>query len=301
VQQTASLHSDGSFSASFDTHALAVTSGGYPISLAYAGDSNYASATASSTLTVTPATLTITPTVGQSKVYGAAVPTLTYTASGLVNNDPLSTVTGVLATSATAASPVGSYAITLGSLSAGSNYTVALAANPPTFAVTPAALTVTASDATKIQGEANPAFMVSYSGFVLGEGPAVLGGTLSFSTPATASSPAGSYAVTPAGLTSDNYAITFVSGTLSVLSYAQATANLQAQVDAAGLAQGMQSSLDDQLQAALALFNAGDTTDGVSQLGAFLHHVSAQRGNHIDAALADAWIASAQRIINAVG
>ena len=145
------------------------------------------------------------------------------------------------------------------------------------------------------------AFTVRYSGFVLGEGPGVLGSTLSFSTPATASSPAGSYAVTPAGLTSGNYAITFVSGTLTVLSYSQATANLQAQVDAAGLAQGLQSSLDSQLQAALADFAAGDTTDGVSQLGAFLHHVSAQRGQQIAAALADAWIACAQRIINAVG
>jgi hypothetical protein len=36
-------------------------------------------------------------------------------------------------------------------------------------------------------------------------------------------------------------------------------------------------------------------------LGAFINEVSAQRGKHIDAALADAWIAHAQRIINAVG
>jgi hypothetical protein len=278
--------------------------GSYPITLGtLSAGHNYTVVLAASppTFAVTPATLTIAPAAGQSKAYSAPVPVLAYTASGLVNNDPPSTVTGALATTATAASPVGSYAFTLGSLSAGGNYTVALAANPPTFAVTPAALTVTANDATKIQGEANPAFTVSYSGFVLGEGPGVLGGTLTFSTPATASSPAGSYAVTPAGLTSGNYAITFVSGTLTVISYSQATTNLQAQVDAAGLAQGMQSSLDSQLQAALALFNAGDTADGVSQLGAFIHHVSAQRGQHIDAALADALIACAQRIITAVG
>jgi hypothetical protein len=278
--------------------------GSYPITLGtLSAGGNYTVVLAASppTFAVTPATLAIAPAAGQSKAYGAPVPALAYTASGLVNNDPPSTITGALATTATAASPVGSYAITLGSLSAGSNYTVALAANPPTFAVTPAALTVTASDATKIQGEANPAFTASYSGFVLGEGPGVLGGTLTFSTQATASSPAGSYAITPAGLTSGNYAITFVQGTLTVLSYSQATTNLLAQVDAAGLAQGMQSSLDTQLQEAIAYFAAGDTADGASQLGAFNHHVSAQSGNHIDAALADAWIASAQRIINAVG
>jgi hypothetical protein len=96
------------------------------------------------TLTIDKAKLTITPTAGQSKVYGAAVPTLKYTASGLVNNDPLSTITGALATTATTASPVGNYPITLGTLSAGSNYTVVLPANPPTFAVTPATLTATA-------------------------------------------------------------------------------------------------------------------------------------------------------------
>src|SRR5262249_48349709 len=148
-----------------------------------------------SSLTITPATLTITPDAGQAKVYGAAVPTLTYTASGFVNNDPAATLTGALGTTATAASPVGTYAFTLGTLAAGSNYTVALATTPPTFAVTRATLTVTANDQTKIQGEANPAFTVRYSGFVLGEGPGVLGGTLTFSLTPTP----GGYTITPSG------------------------------------------------------------------------------------------------------
>ena len=59
-------------------------------------------------LTVSPAPLTITPTTGQSKVYGTAVPTLTYTSSGFVNNDPTAPLTGALGTLATASSPVGS-------------------------------------------------------------------------------------------------------------------------------------------------------------------------------------------------
>ena len=66
-------------------------------------------------------------------------------------------------------------------------------------------------------------------------------------------------------------------------------------------ASGLQNSLDSQLQAAIASFAAGDTVDGVSDLEAFIHHVSAQRGKKITAALADAWNAAAQRIINAVG
>jgi hypothetical protein len=63
----------------------------------------------------------------------------------------------------------------------------------------------------------------------------------------------------------------------------------------------MQRSLDNQLQAASASFPAGHTVEGVSQLAAFLHHVSFQRGKHIEAALADAWVALDQHIIDAVG
>ncbi|MFP5379497.1 MAG: MBG domain-containing protein, partial [Vicinamibacteria bacterium] len=46
--------------------------------------------------------------------------------------------------------------------------------------------------------------------------PSVLGGALSFSTTAAPDSAPGQYEIVPAGLTSTNYAITFVSGTLTV-------------------------------------------------------------------------------------
>src|SRR6185369_13434014 len=69
---------------------------------------------------------------------------------------------------------------------------------------------------TKTYGDANPAFGVRYAGFVLGQGPGVLGGSLAFDTAATASSDVGAYAVTPKGLTSSNYDIHFVDGTLDI-------------------------------------------------------------------------------------
>jgi hypothetical protein len=69
-----------------------------------------------------------------------------------------------------------------------------------------------------------------------------------------------------------------VSGTLTVLSYGQATNTLQSQADAAGLDRGTRDKLDTQLQEAVAYFNAGDTADGVSRLEAFVHHVKAQSG-----------------------
>jgi hypothetical protein len=82
--------------------------------------------------------------------------------------------------------------------------------------VNSAPLMVIADDKTRVYGQDNPPFTVHYSGFVLGEDPTVLSGTLSFSTSATGSSNAGTYAIVPGGLSSSNYALTFVSGTLTV-------------------------------------------------------------------------------------
>jgi hypothetical protein len=85
------------------------------------------------------------------------------------------------------------------------------------FVITPAPLTMTAADTNRVYGTPNPAtFGVSYSGFVGAEGPDFLKGTLSFDTQATTTGPAGDYPLTPGGLTSDNYDITFVAGTLHV-------------------------------------------------------------------------------------
>jgi hypothetical protein len=82
--------------------------------------------------------------------------------------------------------------------------------------VTRAPLTIIANDATRMVGQANPAFSVRYTGLVNGDTSSVVRGTLSFSTTATATSPAGSYPIVPSGLTSSNYAITLVNGTLTV-------------------------------------------------------------------------------------
>jgi hypothetical protein len=77
-------------------------------------------------------------------------------------------------------------------------------------------LTITAENKTKVYGAPNPPFAVTYAGFVGGDGPASLGGTLSFTTNATAGSNVGMYTITPGGLTSANYAIQFVNGTLNI-------------------------------------------------------------------------------------
>jgi type VI protein secretion system component Hcp len=86
--------------------------------------------------------------------------------------------------------------------------------------VTPATLTVTANNASRAYGVANPALSVSYTGFVNGETLATSGvtGRPTLSTPATARSVPGTYAIIPGAgsLAAANYAFTFVSGTLTV-------------------------------------------------------------------------------------
>lgn len=78
-------------------------------------------------------------------------------------------------------------------------------------------LTVTADNTSVTYGAAKPSFTVSYSGFLDGDDATCLGGTLSFDCDYTRGASAGStFTITPKGLTSDKYDITFVSGTLTV-------------------------------------------------------------------------------------
>ena len=166
------------------------------------------------TLTVTPAPLTVT-TVNSSKIYGVPNPAFTVTFSGFVNSDGLASLGGTLSfsTAATAASPVGNYAVTPSGLTS-INYAITFVAG--NLAVTPAPLTVTADNKTRAFGAANPAFTASYAGFVNGDGPGSLGGAVTFTTTATTASPVGVYPITPSGLTSLNYTITYVPGKLVV-------------------------------------------------------------------------------------
>jgi Tol biopolymer transport system component len=102
----------------------------------------------------------------------------------------------------------------------------ALAATSNTTALTIARtpLRVVAVNSTKVYGQALPAFTAFGEGFVSGEGFASLAGSLTFTTPASAASAPGTYAVTPSGVTSPDYTITFVSGTLTVTRAATALA-----------------------------------------------------------------------------
>jgi subtilisin-like proprotein convertase family protein len=188
--------------------------GAYTITGSGAVDANYTITEVNGTLNVTPAPLTITAN-SASKVYGAALPTFTASYSGFVNGDTAGSLTTpvALGTTATASSPVGAYTITA-SGAVDANYTIAEVNG--TLNVTPAPLTITANNASKVYGAALPTFTASYSGFVNGDTAASLTIPVTLGTTATASSPVGAYTITASGAVDANYTITEVNGTLTV-------------------------------------------------------------------------------------
>ena len=93
--------------------------------------------------------------------------------------------------------------------------------NAVTASILPAQLTVTANNTNRFFGNANPAFTVSYSGFVSGENASVLSGAPAFSTSATPTSPVGGspygISVTAGTLTANNYGFGFLPGQLTIV------------------------------------------------------------------------------------
>ena len=201
-------------------NSLTITGAGTVVVAAnQAGNASYsAAATVSHTIVVNKATLTVTAN-NASRAYGAANPTFTPRYSGFLNGDTASVLTGApsLTTTATASSAVGSYTITAaaGTLAA-TNYSFTYVNG--TLTVSKAVLTVTANNASRAYGAANPTFTPRYSGFLNGDTASVLTGAPSLTTTATASSAVGSYTITAAAgtLAATNYSFTYVNGTLTV-------------------------------------------------------------------------------------
>jgi len=182
---------------------------------------NYSITYVDGTLTITPRPITLRPE-DLSRTYGSANPgnaQFVLSSGSLANGDSLKTTT--VSTSATAMSNAGqSYALTSGSAEFASgnvgNYLITY--QNGTLTITKAPLTITAGNASKTyDGLAwSGGNGVSYSGFVNGEGAGVLSGSLSYGGNAQGASNAGTYVLTPGGLSSGNYDITFVGGSLVI-------------------------------------------------------------------------------------
>jgi hypothetical protein len=191
--------------------------GAYPITCSGPSSAtNYTITYSAGTLTITQAALTVTAS-NASRPYGSPNPAFGVNTNGLVNGDTLASIGAnpTCSSTATAASPVGSYPITCTGPSSITNYTITY--QQGILTITAAPLTITANNATKLLNAPNPPLSATYSGFVNGETPASLTGTLSCTTMASTTSPVGSYPITCSGQSSSNYNITYVAGTLKVL------------------------------------------------------------------------------------
>ena len=178
---------------------------------------NYLVSFLGANLTVSPAALSVV-VEDKTRAYGDVNPGLTADFVGFVNGEDSNVLSGtlVLSTTADTNSPVGSYVITGGGLSA-ANYEIAYTNG--TLTVNPALLTVTAQDKIRFYGSENPELTVSYTGFKNGETSSVLAGSPELETTANVSSPGGMYpiAVTAGSLSAANYSFDFVAGQLTVV------------------------------------------------------------------------------------
>jgi hypothetical protein len=141
--------------------------------------------------------------------YGDDVPTLTYKSEGAELNG-----TPSLTTTATKTSPVGTYPITV-TKGTVTNEQVTYVAG--TLTITKAPLTVGVKNETITEGDAIPAFTLTYSGFRNSDTEATAFTTKPVAkTTATPSSAAGTYPITISGGEAQNYALTYGQGTLTI-------------------------------------------------------------------------------------
>jgi hypothetical protein len=166
------------------------------------------------------ASLSITGISATNKVYdGTTTATLTGgTLTGVVGSDvvTLTTGSGTFADkNIGTAKAVTATGYTLAGADA-ANYTLAGQPTGLTADVTAKALTVTANNASKTYGDANPAFTVSYNGFAGSESAASLTTAPTATTTATQFSNATTYNIVPAGGVATNYTFTYANGTLTV-------------------------------------------------------------------------------------
>ena len=199
--------------------------GTYPIVPSAAvgsGLGNYTITYDNGTLTVNPATLTVTVTAdNESKVYGTtlSLPGTDFTATGLGGGASVTSVTLDQHRAAQSAA-VGTYPIVASNAQGTglSNYTIVY--DDGTLTVTPANLTITASNTNKIFGTVLTLSGTAFTetGLVTANGDAISSVTLT-STGTSAAAAVGTYPIVPSAAVGSglgNYTITYDNGSLTV-------------------------------------------------------------------------------------
>jgi hypothetical protein len=189
--------------------------GTYPITVKDAKAVNYNITTVNGTLTISKATLQITPN-DATRMYGADNPQFTLSYSGLKNNEnePEWTTEPVITTIATKESAVGNYAIQVTTAEA-RNYTLEKKAG--TLTITKAPLSVGVNSYSRKYGETNPTFKLHYSGLLNGETAPEWTEFPTISTVANTYSDVGEYSIVATGGVMKNYEATeMISGILTI-------------------------------------------------------------------------------------
>jgi Big-like domain-containing protein/MBG domain-containing protein len=218
AQLNATANTSGTFAYSLAAGTV-LDAGTHIVSVSFTPDdaANYGTGSASVPVTVTKAVSVVAWNNPANIVYGTAL--------GVAQLNATASVPGTFTYS-----PAAGAVLSAGAYTLSATFTPADATNYSgsstnrTLTVARAPLSIVAANSWKPFGAPLPPFSATGSGFVNGDSFASLSGILSFSTIATPASPVGVYSVAPLGLSSANYTIAFVSGSLSVAQAATTTA-----------------------------------------------------------------------------
>ncbi|WP_176594396.1 MBG domain-containing protein [Sphingobium sp. EM0848] len=169
------------------------------------------------TLTITPASLILSAAADARSYDGSALSSGSVGVAGLQAGDTVGGLTQSFdSANAGARTLVVDTGYTINDGNGGNNYTISF--NTASGTIAPVALSIAANnDARTYNAVAySGGNGVTYSGFVNGETSTVLGGALSYTGSSQGAVNAGSYVITPGGLTSGNYSITYVDGALTI-------------------------------------------------------------------------------------
>ena len=201
------------------TATVASAPGTYPITVSGATAANYTITHINGTLTVqAKQNQTITFNVLPTKTYGNA--DFAHGATSTNNTIPITFVSSNPAVATVTGNNihiVGAGTTNITASQAGNIGYFAAADVTRPLTVNKANLAIKVRDTLKTQGDANPPFTITYTGFVLGETVANLATPPAVSTIATAASAPGYYSLDPTSAGSNNYNITYTSGRLTIL------------------------------------------------------------------------------------
>jgi len=179
--------------------------GSYPVSVGGAVDNNYAFNYMWGTLSIYAVPITFNPIVSQ--IYGSADFN-----PGATSGSPIIYTSGNTSVATILAGNIHIKSVGTTLITANNGSSTA----SQTLTVTPADLTITADNLSKIQGRANPVLTVSYYGLVNGDTKNNLTSQPTVTTTATTNSPEGDYPITPDNAVDANYNISYTPGTLTV-------------------------------------------------------------------------------------